>query len=477
MAPQNDPPIEPFSPPAGSTPVILRRSELLNLTVMDRSEMEMVGRIERLWMYPQAHRVLGIVCKPGGLFSKQRQVYKLPQLDSFGQGNLWVNGPAQVTTAEQLQQLQSLMDHEVWVDGGDRLGRIIDCLFNRKTGEITQYLFADNRWRRLLDNPLNLPPGEMLSFGNGRVLVAPQTLARLGQERPNLKQTWAQMREQARAEYDQVTQQTSEQVRHWSHGAKSLKQRLADQAESLSQQAAERAKRLREQAQELTQELGQELGQDLTPERGQRGQTPGDPRQGLGSRVGEQYHQLQRRAREFVEELPPLELGGLAQPAQRGRDDGAERDWAGSEHYSPERSPSDYSSYGHDPAESDEVTWIDEAGELPPGRSAPRSWRDRRDRLPDPPGSASPPPNEPLPSMPTRDNPWGYDDQATESDWEAFDLAFGPGSQTRTPGDAPPLRDTPEGSIELGETPTSDFAPYDAGLIAPEDLDSDDPWI
>ena len=108
------------------TPTILGHNELLNCVVMERDRMQEVGRVERLWMYPQAHRVMGVICR-SGRFRGKRWVYKLPQLDSLGKDTLWVNGAPTETTDEQIRRLESLMDHEVWVDGGDRIGRIVDC--------------------------------------------------------------------------------------------------------------------------------------------------------------------------------------------------------------------------------------------------------------------------------------------------------------------------------------------------------------
>ncbi|NJR69778.1 MAG: hypothetical protein HC771_14785 [Synechococcales cyanobacterium CRU_2_2] len=41
------------------SPIIIRHSELLNRLVLERDTGQEVGRVERLWMYPQAHRVMG----------------------------------------------------------------------------------------------------------------------------------------------------------------------------------------------------------------------------------------------------------------------------------------------------------------------------------------------------------------------------------------------------------------------------------
>ena len=41
-------------------PDVIRHSELLHRLVLDRKTTEELGRVERLWMHPPAHRVLGI---------------------------------------------------------------------------------------------------------------------------------------------------------------------------------------------------------------------------------------------------------------------------------------------------------------------------------------------------------------------------------------------------------------------------------
>lgn len=385
-------------------PVIVRRSELLNLTVMNRDTMEAMGRIEQLWMYPQAHRILGIICKRGGLWGQTRWAYKLPQIDSISKGSLWVTGEGTATDQAQVRQLQSLIDHEIWADGGDRLGLISDCLFNRKTGQITQYLLIDNRLRQWIDDPLPLPPSEILSFGNQRALVRPDTQVRLRRERPNLRESLGQLKQEAKAEYDQATTQASQRLRHWGQEAKTTQERLAEQAEQLSQQAAERAKRLAEQAVNRSQELAQELAQDLTQDLAQ--DRPQDrvkeQAQGLSQQAGRRYRRLQRRAEDLIEELPLLER-------LRGT-------WSGEGDRAPCPLPDEPGT--EDFGAHDQVTWVDEAGALPPGQ---------------PPGQPQPPTTSSTQTAPDaiasrRDDPWGYGDRATASDWDDLEAAIAPDS-------------------------------------------------
>ncbi len=547
-------PADSYSDYPDELPVIVRRSEVLNLMVMDRGTMQEVGRVERLWMYPQAHRVLGVICKGGGLLAKKRWAYKLPQIESLNQGNIWVEGPGGSPSPEQVRQLETLIDHEIWVDGGDRLGVIVDCLFNRKTGQITQYLFVNNRLRQLIDASNPLRPEEILSFGNNRVLVSPQAVARLRRERPNLRETFSQMKEQARSEYEQVTNQTQERVRNWGEEAKTAKERLAEQAALLKQQAAERAKALQEQA-----------AQEILPQITEQAQE-------LSQKVGEQYHTVQRRAQDFVEELPPLEqLGeemrgyGRDLNDRRGQDYAPRYDDGYGDSYGSSRSERDdedwnpgrelegpsgnyavnegdfrqsrRSRYRRDERPGDSAgrslrnrppefetgryddgsnsdgqyraagqyqdpreqrpywdtnepndTWVDEPSDLPPAcpsqersetkaRSQPEPSQQQyldgesgeayggsksdRSNAPRPEAAPNPAPSSPpIPEPPaSRDNPWGYADSATESDWD--DLGLAQEEATAAPAE--------------GEPTQSEQEPLP--VVAPEDLEDDDPWI
>lgn len=404
------------------SPIIIRHSELLNRLVLERDTGQEVGRVERLWMYPQAHRVMGVVCR-SGRFGGKRFVYKLPQLDGIEPAGLWVNGPPTQATGEQIRRLESLMEHEIWVDGGggrspaptDRLGLIIDCLFNRKTGAITQYLFVDNPLRRLVSDPITLAPTEIKGFGNRRVVVDERS--RLKHNRPSLKESLSNLRDQAREEYGQVTQEM-----------RLAQQQATERAERLRRQAAEQAEALREQATEQAQTWQQQLtnrAQTWSQKLGEQAQT-------LGGQAQELSQELSKDWREQTQELRAGEWGAVPRVDA-----------------------------------PDEVTWVDEAGDLPPGRSPRRSPRPRRSLRGEGEGvtDKGDPGDRVLgdrsqdwaqsPAV-TRDNPWGYEG-------EAEDLNNHPA----------PL--TPSGSPQ---PPTLGYLdPAVLAQIAAEELEDNDPWV
>ncbi len=64
-------------------PEVILHSALLHQLVLDRATMEEVGRIEAVWMYVPAHRVLGFICKAGFL-GRQKFAFNLSQLHAIG---------------------------------------------------------------------------------------------------------------------------------------------------------------------------------------------------------------------------------------------------------------------------------------------------------------------------------------------------------------------------------------------------------
>lgn len=166
-------------------PDTIRHSELLHQLVLDQSSMEEWGRIEVLWMYVPAHRVLGFVCK-SGLLGNRKLAFKLGQLQAFGSNGLITRGNPDETDADRVRQLESLIHHEVWSQAGDRLGQITDCVFNLRSGAILDYLVVPDRLSSLVGTIYRLPPQHISSLGRRRVLIADTQLDSLAIYREGL---------------------------------------------------------------------------------------------------------------------------------------------------------------------------------------------------------------------------------------------------------------------------------------------------
>lgn len=263
---------------------LLRQSELLNQLILDSNTLEELGRVEVLWMYPPAHRVLGLISKSGWL-GQQKGALKLSQIEAVGESGLLTHARPQETTADRVRQIESLIDHEVWSQDGDRLGKIIDCLFNLQTGEITHYLFVSSGWASFIEGVYQLPPSQILSFGNQRVLVAEANVATLELYRPGISRKITQvgetLKEEAVQEFNSIAQkaeQTTEQAKEQLHQftdrartqAQSLSERLKGKTQGWLEVAREKGQLLVEQVREgsalITRQVEESIESLTTPD-------------------------------------------------------------------------------------------------------------------------------------------------------------------------------------------------------------------
>jgi len=231
---------------------IVRQSDLLNRIVIDRSTMEELGSIDVLWMHPPVHRVLGFICKSGFLGTK-KTAFNLAQIKTLGTNSILVNARPVETDSEQVRKLESLIGCEVWRDDGDKNGKIIDCLFNLKTGAITQYLFVSHGWGGIASDIYLLPPRQILSFGNKRVLVS--VAENLDVYRPGIRQKLSKAGYSLQQEYEQATQE----LRSLAKQAQAATTEAKERAQALVEQAKQKVQTLNEQLKEETEEKSQSL--------------------------------------------------------------------------------------------------------------------------------------------------------------------------------------------------------------------------
>lgn len=255
-------------------PGIVKQSDLLNQLVFDRNTMEELGSIDVLWMHPPVHRVLGFICKSGFLGTK-KTAFNLAQIKTLGTKSILVNAKPVETDSEKVRKLESLIGSEVWSDAGDKLGRIIDCLFNLKTGAITQYLFVSSGWGGIAGDVYLLPPSQILSFGSKRVLVSEAVAQHLAVYREGIKQKLTKARNSLKEDYTQATQE----LRSLAQRAQEATEQAKERAQALAEQAKEKVQTLNEQLQEEAQTLAKqskEKSQILVEQVKERAQTVGD---------------------------------------------------------------------------------------------------------------------------------------------------------------------------------------------------------
>ncbi|XHX78919.1 MAG: PRC-barrel domain-containing protein [Stenomitos frigidus ULC029] len=245
-------------------PDLIRQSDLLNQLVLDRSTMETLGRVEVMWMYPSAHRVLGFVCKAGS-FGAKKTAFRLAQISTLGANGILTHNQPEETDATKVRQLESLLQCEVWSDTGNKSGKIIDYLFSLRTGEISCYLLASSGWAGIAGDLYQLPPAQILSLGRRRVLVTESVAHNLAAYQTGIKQTLAKAKAVLQEDYGQAT----EELRSLSQQAQTVTEQAKGRLQSLTGQFKERARSLSQQAQETIQSINEQLQEDAQTIAGQ----------------------------------------------------------------------------------------------------------------------------------------------------------------------------------------------------------------
>jgi uncharacterized protein YrrD/gas vesicle protein len=227
-----------------------------------------VGRVETLWMYIPAHRVLGFICK-SGFWGRQKFAFNLSQLRAIATKSILVEDTPQTTNGEKVRQLESLINAEVWTDAGTKIGKITDYRFRLDEGDITDYLFTASGLSAITDGVYRLPPSRILSMGR-RVVVAASTVAGLELYRDGIRRKLGKVGELLREEYSQVAEEAkslTQQARSATQQAKDRVRDLAEQAietsQTLAEQAKETSQRLAEQVKEQAEIIKEELAEDF----------------------------------------------------------------------------------------------------------------------------------------------------------------------------------------------------------------------
>lgn len=238
-------------------PDVIRQSDLLNQLVLDRATMEELGRVEVMWMYPPAHRVLGFVCK-GGAFGAKKTAFKLAQISTLGSNGVLTQNQPEETDAAKVRQLETLLHCEVWSDTGNKIGKITDYLFNLKTGAISHYLLASSGWAGIAGDLYQLSPTNILSIGRKRVLVTEAAGQALEVYHSGIKQVLTKATSVLKEDYSHAT----EELRSLSKQAQAATEQAKGRFQSLTEQLKERARSLSQHAQETIQNINEQLQED-----------------------------------------------------------------------------------------------------------------------------------------------------------------------------------------------------------------------
>ncbi|MBD1862680.1 MULTISPECIES: PRC-barrel domain-containing protein [Trichocoleus] len=288
-----------------SPQAIARQGELLNRLVLDRETAEELGRVDQIWMVPELHRVMGIICTTGFLKGK-KQMFTLVQIEAFGTDSIVVNSSHTSVNPEDIKPIDSLIGREVWSDAGSKIGKLTDYLFDPATGEITQYLFVARGWSSLTDGSYLLQPSMILGLGSKRVMISNNAAQEISIYTEGLRHKVAKVSSFLQSDYAQ----TKQDVKSWLGGIQAITSQAKEQLQTLSVQAKEQAQTVGEQLKDTTQTLAeqaQEKSQTLK-------ETLKDRAQLLGEQVKDKTQALAEQAKANASDRAEPEIVVSVQP-------------------------------------------------------------------------------------------------------------------------------------------------------------------
>jgi uncharacterized protein YrrD len=246
---------------------IVKRSELINRRTIDRRTAEEVGRVDQLWLDPQSHRAIGFTCKSGLLGSKKRW-FAWAQVDTVGE-NVFVSINPELPELHQPEQAVSPIGLEVLTDAGNKVGSVVDYLFDVRKGSVLSYLFKSSGWRGVLDGIYLLPVAAISTIGSKRAIVSEAAVSEPQQYAEGLHKKVGQVAEFLQEDLDK----TLKNVEGVKRSAQSLAEKIQD-----------KALEVREVAQEKVADLKGKRSLAESPESPPENETivPGPSESGLG---------------------------------------------------------------------------------------------------------------------------------------------------------------------------------------------------
>ncbi|MEM9093292.1 MAG: hypothetical protein AAGC93_31780 [Cyanobacteria bacterium P01_F01_bin.53] len=124
---------------------IIRQGELVGKGIMAYETTEEVGSVEHLLVDVRTAKVVGLSCKTPGLMGRKIDL-AWEQLVNIGGDRIVIHIEAAEAESSQLSSAQDITDLEVWTDGGDHIGRVVDVCFDRASKAVQQYLYVPKEY-------------------------------------------------------------------------------------------------------------------------------------------------------------------------------------------------------------------------------------------------------------------------------------------------------------------------------------------
>ena len=166
------------------------------------------------WMHPPVHRLLGWVSRPSAL-RMNREVWRLNQCCGLSEQQVFVRGEPASTDLVTLEQLPTLMDAALLDRYDERIGTVVDFVFEPATGSIRHYLIARSDPRLPGTSRWRLTPDRILDQQAGAVRTGLQSLDDLPLARSSVRQDLLQRTQRWRDQLRDMGDRAGDRLEGW----------------------------------------------------------------------------------------------------------------------------------------------------------------------------------------------------------------------------------------------------------------------
>ena len=272
----------------------IKHSDLINRIVLNRQNAEEIGQVAQLWLDPMAHKVLGLVCKSGLLGHKKRS-FTWAEIEAIGSDSILVHLNSE-SKAKKPPSVESIVGYQLWTDGGNQAGTLMDYRFDPKTGKVVEYIFGSKGWRGIADGTYRLPPVAIASVGGKRVMAIEAMVQNAEHYTDGINQKVAQAAESLKDDYAK----TKEDMAGLMEGAQGLATQVQENTKKVAGNAQQKLSDVAGQVQQTTKQVTGNAQQKLSDVAGQVQETTKKVAENTQNKFSEVAGQAQQTAKQVT---------------------------------------------------------------------------------------------------------------------------------------------------------------------------------
>ncbi|WP_017305269.1 PRC-barrel domain-containing protein [Spirulina subsalsa] len=213
--------------------IIIQQSQLIERLILDRNTTVKIGTFDQFWIDPQGHVVDGLICRHGFL-NQQKKYIPWSQVETIGEDSILVD--CSEKSKQKPGKCSLIIGHELWSSQGNKIGKLVDFIFHRETGDIKGYLFVKEGWKGALFEGVHiLSPLGISRVGDKRVMVLQAALDKAEKYQEGLGSKFEQAMQFLQEDYQKTKQDLDATLEATLDRTKQVTERLKDTAQSMTQ--------------------------------------------------------------------------------------------------------------------------------------------------------------------------------------------------------------------------------------------------